>query len=384
MPQRPPSAGPPTMPTPVLRPVGPLRPGFDFGLFHKSTLAAKSHHLTEDDRLRVSVIAEEVDSIAIHSAMDSDGKSLRARAAWARARTRIVGAGDGPQRSAYRMRLARGIIKRAPLSPLAKMLSSSSHSRAAVLWSRAQLCSVVVSLATQAASTVNNSGRDFGHVLNVLEAGTSLVFFIDYALRLWTCPQKKSLRQLAPMAARMRWATSRNAILSAMSCVPVFVDGSAAARAGRNGWQTAVYTTLSLTPVLLLMRTAHWRAAVRTARRVVYVNRHILNISFALVSLTVLLSATMLYVACAHSAACVEQHGIGDLPTAVYVASMMLTGQDSPDGDLAPPLRVAVFLTAFLSVPFFAVPAAMLTWGFEGEAQVCVCVCVCAYTRACA
>ena len=31
--------------------------------------------------------------------------------------------------------------------------------------------------------------------------------------------------------------------------------------------------------------------------------------------------------------------------------------------------RAVVMLTAFLSVPFFAVPAAMLTWGFEGEAQ---------------
>ena len=48
----------------------------------------------------------------------------------------------------------------------------------------------------------------------------------------------------------------------------------------------------------------------------------------------------------------------------------MLTGQASPEGTLEPPaFRAAVMLTAFLSVPFFAVPAAMLTWGFEGEAQ---------------
>ena len=32
---------------------------------------------------------------------------------------------------------------------------------------------------------------------------------------------------------------------------------------------------------------------------------------------------------------------------------------------LAPGQLVVVF-TAFLSVPFFAVPAAMVTWGFEG------------------
>ena len=51
---------------------------------------------------------------------------------------------------------------------------------------------------------------------------------------------------------------------------------------------------------------------------------------------------------------------------------MMLTGLASPEdseGPLPPPMRLVVLLTAFLSVPFFAVPAAMLTWGFEGEAQ---------------
>ena len=35
----------------------------------------------------------------------------------------------------------------------------------------------------------------------------------------------------------------------------------------------------------------------------------------------------------------------------------------------APPARFLAAATALLSVPFFAVPAAMLTWGFEGEAQ---------------
>ena len=39
------------------------------------------------------------------------------------------------------------------------------------------------------------------------------------------------------------------------------------------------------------------------------------------------------------------------------------------EGDLSPQMRLVVVFTALLSVPFFAVPAAMLTWGFEGEAE---------------
>lgn len=48
---------------------------------------------------------------------------------------------------------------------------------------------------------------------------------------------------------------------------------------------------------------------------------------------------------------------------------MLLTGVASPEGELSPFMRATVLLVAFLSIPFFAVPAAMLTWGFEGEAQ---------------
>ena len=43
----------------------------------------------------------------------------------------------------------------------------------------------------------------------------------------------------------------------------------------------------------------------------------------------------------------------------------MLTGQGGPDGGTSLGLKVMIFITSFLSVPFFAVPAAMITWGFE-------------------
>lgn len=52
----------------------------------------------------------------------------------------------------------------------------------------------------------------------------------------------------------------------------------------------------------------------------------------------------------------------------MYLAVLMLTGQAVPDGNLNAGVRIVVVFTAFLSVPIFAVPAAMLTWGFEGEA----------------
>ncbi len=128
-------------------------------------------------------------------------------------------------------------------------------------------------------------------------------------------------------------------------------------------------TTHPPRPPLARAETARWSRAIRTVGRVLFVNREILTTSLALVSLTILLTSTLLHAACDDDAECVRTHGLTDLPSSMYVAVMMLTGQASPEGALSPAMRAVVLLTAFLSVPFFAVPAAMLTWGFEGEAQ---------------
>jgi hypothetical protein len=47
----------------------------------------------------------------------------------------------------------------------------------------------------------------------------------------------------------------------------------------------------------------------------------------------------------------------------------MLTGQGTPTGTLPWYTKCIVVLTAIFSVPIFVIPAGMLTWGFEAEAE---------------
>jgi hypothetical protein len=47
----------------------------------------------------------------------------------------------------------------------------------------------------------------------------------------------------------------------------------------------------------------------------------------------------------------------------------MLTGQGTPTGALPWYTKCIVVLTAIFSVPIFVIPAGMLTWGFEAEAE---------------
>jgi hypothetical protein len=47
----------------------------------------------------------------------------------------------------------------------------------------------------------------------------------------------------------------------------------------------------------------------------------------------------------------------------------MLTGQGGPEGDLPWYTKGVVLLTGIFSIGMFAIPASMLTWGFEAEAE---------------
>lgn len=226
------------------------------------------------------------------------------------------------------------------------------------IWNHVQTASIIISFAVHVAATNELLMEAHRRELNILEDVTSGFFLLDYLARLWTCQERRRFARFTPLQARLRFAASWEALVMAASCVPVLSEVSE-----YSSW-------LTLPRILLLFRASRWRAAVSTAKRVVFVNRDILYTSLALVSLTILASATLLNASCAPDETCAKENGIHDLPSATYVATMMLTGQASPEGGQhVLSFRAVTLLTAFLSVPFFAVPAAMLTWGFEGEAQ---------------
>ena len=53
----------------------------------------------------------------------------------------------------------------------------------------------------------------------------------------------------------------------------------------------------------------------------------------------------------------------------MVLSTLMLTGQGGPSGKLPWYTQLVVLLTGIFSVAMFAIPASMLTWGFEAEAE---------------
>merc|ERR1712138_284536 len=61
--------------------------------------------------------------------------------------------------------------------------------------------------------------------------------------------------------------------------------------------------------------------------------------------------------------------GFESIPATMYLSILMLTGQGEPDGELTTLLKSLCAFTAIFSVAMVAIPASMLTFGFEIEAQ---------------
>ena len=183
---------------------------------------------------------------------------------------------------------------------------------------------------------------------------------LDYAARLATCTERAVYGDLGPVRGRLLWMRSWEAMVDAAASLPFFVDVLLPIV------EIPPLTWLRVFRIARIFRTSHYVAAVRTAGRVLFVNREILYVALTLVSFMIFVTSAMLFFAGGDE--CGAKNGLDSLPGAMYAAVLMLTGLGSPEGELNVALRLVTVLTAFLSVPFFAVPAAMLTWGFEGEA----------------
>ena len=154
---------------------------------------------------------------------------------------------------------------------------------------------------------------------------------------------------------------SWEAVIDAAAALPFFVDVLL------PFVEVPPLSWLRIFRVSRIFHSSQHATAVRTASRILYVNREILLVALTLVTFMVFATAALLFFAGHFDATCSEKNGLDTLPGAIYAAVLMLTGLGSPEGELSMGLRAVTVLTAFLSVPFFAVPAAMLTWGLEGE-----------------
>lgn len=197
------------------------------------------------------------------------------------------------------------------------------------------------------------------------EAVTSTIFVIEYFARLKVCVEKRTYAKYTPLRGRWRYMRSSQALLDALATFPFFVELV-------SGIPLPTLTYLRVFRVLRITRTQSCSRAMDAVCRVLYFNREILHVAGLLgLYLVIVTSILMFYLRPrGEDVNLVDDPGDFDSIASTMVLSMlMLTGQGGPSGKLPWYTQGVVLLTGVFSVAMFAIPASMLTWGFEAEAE---------------
>ena len=131
-------------------------------------------------------------------------------------------------------------------------------------------------------------------------------------------------------------------------------------------------TYLRIFRLLRITRTSSYSKAMDAVVRVFYFNQEIMIVAGLLGLYLVLFTSIAMYylrprgddVKMVEDAADFESIG-----STMVLSLLMLTGQGGPSGELPWYTQIVVLMTGMFSVAMFAIPASMLTWGFEAEAQ---------------
>mmetsp|Transcript_8634 Transcript_8634/g.17395 ORF Transcript_8634/g.17395 Transcript_8634/m.17395 type:complete len:509 (+) Transcript_8634:198-1724(+) len=246
---------------------------------------------------------------------------------------------------------------------LFRMLDPHSRTWQASSFRRFITTVILIDLAFFVLST-DESLRLMPQRLYYIEEGVvSTVFLIEYVARSWTVPEARSYRSMNPWLVRLRYAVTFEAIVDLAAALPFFLELP-------TGWHLPNLTFLRFARVFRILKSQSAVKAVDAVYRVVYYNRQILWVACLLCVLLVFVTSILLYY-CRPPADDAENHPLFDsMSDTLFMSTLMLTGGGGPDTTTLPwYTKAIVLLTQILSVPMFAIPASMLTWGFEAEAE---------------
>lgn len=200
----------------------------------------------------------------------------------------------------------------------------------------------------------------FDTFFHAAEGFVSTLFLIEYVARLWVIIESKRYRDMSPWQARLQYMTTLPAVIDLLSCLPFFLEIP-------TGVNLPTLTYLRFLRLFRILKTQGSIRALDAVYRVIYYNFEILSVAALVCLYLVLITAVLLYYLRPQNPEDAED--FQSISATLYLSTLMLTGQGGPSGDLPWYTKAVVLLTSVFSVAMFAIPASMLTWGFEAEAE---------------
>ena len=249
---------------------------------------------------------------------------------------------------------------RRPRSFIFTLLNPYSKQWQALLFKKFIVTVILVDVILFILSTDHRIRQKYDQLFQTTEAIVSSIFLLEYILRLVTAVERPKYQD---QFGRLRYLVTPAALLDLCATAPFFVEAL-------TGLPLPTLTHLRIFRLFRILKTAAIVQALDAVYRVIYYNSEILQVALLICTVLVLVTAVLLYYLRPPGS---RQQGLVDvddfhsIPATLYLSTLMLTGQGGPEdaGDLPWYTRCVVLATAVFSVAMFAIPASMLTWGFE-------------------
>eukprot|EP00927_Polykrikos_kofoidii_P050565 TRINITY_DN44459_c0_g1_i1.p1 TRINITY_DN44459_c0_g1~~TRINITY_DN44459_c0_g1_i1.p1 ORF type:complete len:502 (+),score=78.18 TRINITY_DN44459_c0_g1_i1:50-1555(+) len=237
------------------------------------------------------------------------------------------------------------------------MIREHSHRRQAIVFRTVISSLIVLDMVSFVLQSDAKLATQYELSFAVLETVSAIVFFVEYVLRVWFAPERHVYQSVDPWMARVSWICSVEGIIDLLSFAPWILEQL-------GGVSMPNFMPLRVVRLFRLLKSHPVMDSFDLVARVVVTNKEILAVAFLICAVMMICMATLLYYLRPE-----DNEDFSSIMATMYLAVMMLTGQGQPDGDLPWYTKLIVIMTSIFAVAQFAIPASMLTWGFEIEAQ---------------
>ena len=215
---------------------------------------------------------------------------------------------------------------------------------------------IVLNITAFIASTSPSFSLEYKQIFEYIEIFSSLVFTIEYILRIWVCTVDRKYSH--PIWGRIKYALTPLSMIDLISILPFYL-----LLLFPN--LSFVYI-ISILRLLRLIKISRYSESVRSLGAVLYAKKEeLLATAFAVFILLIFASSLMYFV---ESSA--QPKSFGSIPDAMWWGVVTLTTVGY--GDIYPITPIGRFLgsiLAFLGIGIFALPAGIISSGFSEEVQ---------------
>lgn len=249
-------------------------------------------------------------------------------------------------------------------SHLYDILQGRRDSYWGVVFNRSLLTLICLNAIADVMITVPTVEANYGGFFPVFESVSSVLFMIEYCARFYVAGERPKYRGFL---GHISYATSPEALIDFLSFFPWLVEVSLRVADRLSNRPTVDVPATAFVRVLRMFRilkTERFVGSVDAIWRVVSMNSEILGVGCMMALIFILFTSTCLYYANRNN----DSATFSSIPATMYLSILMLTGQGDPDGELNQATQLICAVTAIFSVALVAIPASMLTFGFEIEA----------------